>query len=58
MSPLLLLLLLAAAVAPTQSATFVVTTEADTGAGSLREAIISANTAAGVDEVRYLLLHA
>ena len=32
---------------------FTVTTTADDGAGSLRQAILSANTAPGADEVRF-----
>jgi hypothetical protein len=39
--------------ATASAATFTVTTTADTGAGSLRDAITSANAASGPDDVRF-----
>ncbi len=42
-------------VAQTEATTFTVTNTNDAGAGSLRQAILSANAAAGADEIRFAL---
>ena len=48
-----LALLLGLGVIPVQAATFVVTNLADSGAGSLRQAILDANAAAGADTISF-----
>jgi hypothetical protein len=46
---------IAAAASPLPAATFTVTTSADSGAGSLRQAILDANSAAGVDTIDFAI---
>ena len=48
-------LVLALAAATASGATFTVTTTADSGAGSLRQAILDANTAAGTDTIVFAI---
>ncbi len=48
-------LALAAAAAPLAAATFTVTTTGDSGAGSLRQAILDANAAAGNDDIAFAI---
>ena len=50
---LVILLLAAGAMAPALAATFTVTSTADSGAGSLRQAILDANAAAGADLIDF-----
>jgi hypothetical protein len=46
-------IVIAAAASPLTATTFTVTTSADSGAGSLRQAIVDANGAAGVDDIEF-----
>jgi len=48
--------LFALGVAGSEAATFTVTTTADAGAGSLRQAILDANGAAGADTIQFALV--
>jgi hypothetical protein len=55
LAKLIAVVAVAAASSPLAAATFTVTTNADSGVGSLRQAIIDANGAAGVDTIDFAI---